>query len=437
MLCWKTLCGLNWRVGRIIQAMSPRTGFSIAVVATCLCALTASAVQAEPLRFWRFRLTPTVSYTGSYSDNPGLDSQNAEGGFVNDLGLSLRLRLMPLELNVQRQTLELGFDSNKMSYTTKSLNTSDYYSAFARMTRKLTPRIMASLDEEFTYTDNLEGTTEGFNIGEQTARWTNDFSLSAQYAFHRSFRLQATYANTLQQFQAQAYTWQDYIEHRPEITVFYQILPKTSVLGSYRLTLRTYPEQNTGFTFQDFRIDSDNAEDYFSHSLEFGVQWDATAKLDGSVRAGFSYLDYTNDLDWNGNRYKNNLTWSGRADLSYAYSTKTSVHLQFARDQRASTRRTSNRQTQTGIGLQLRHKLKNNLTLHSGLDLIRYDYENSGRNTRLEEEDRVTWDIELTYNLRKYFSIGLGYSYDARMSDDKENDFDANTVFLRLEATYN
>jgi uncharacterized protein (PEP-CTERM system associated) len=81
------------------------------------------------------------------------------------------------------------------------------------------------------------------------------------------------------------------------------------------------------------------------------------------------------------------------------------------------------------IGLRVDHELLRNLLIGGGVRYRRDDFQDTNR-----VDNRIDVGPDITYFLNRNLSVGAGYTFTTRNSDDSEREFDRNLVTLRVTA---
>ncbi len=420
--------------------MVPKQDFLVVALflGFCLFVLPAHAfgqmnIGGDTLKFGKFTLSPTLSYSSEWNDNIFLDPDNETEDWVHTLNLSVNARfgLEPL----RTRHLEFGFDTSYFSFGTGDGEDYNSFDLYGRFFKELNNRVSLRMNDAFRYTEDQYGSEEEFNLGEQTKRWNNTFSAGLEYRFYDRFRLAFSYGNFIERFRSDGDEWQDKTEHLPAVTWYYRFLPKTSVLLEYRVAFRMYPEQNDGFILNGNQIDSGNSQDYMDHHLLTGLHWDATAKLSGDLKIGLGYQDYENSRDWNGEEYEEDATWVADVLLAYALRPKTTLNFGLQRRQYASTYDQATQYTFSAVRLGLIQELGQLWRLNLSGEYADYEYE-VYQGVRSRDDDRLQGQIRLSRPVWKFLQASLGYSYLNRNSDIAEYDYENNIVEFQVSARF-
>jgi hypothetical protein len=231
----------------------------------------------------------------------------------------------------------------------------------------------------------------------------------------------------------------DRIEHLFRADARYQVNPKLVALVGYMFGLNTYTGDDViAIRPSGLPLMSED-RDSTTHYIYAGADFDLTARLRASVRAGGQFTDY----DANGssaNPYAD-------ASLTYVYLPGSSVEAG-VRHQRNATdvsqidssgTPTFDAET-TVFYAQITHRITHNLTAS-----LLGQFQSSEFNDGLwggQGEDLYLVGVNLDYRINRHLSVEAGYNFDKLCSDVKDGagrevrSYDRNQVYIGLRATY-
>jgi len=172
---------------------------------------------------------------------------------------------------------------------------------------------------------------------------------------------------------------------------------------------------------REVRDDQDTNQDNNVYSASVGTEIDFTGLLFGEVFAGWSLQEFDDDEfdSENGFTYGANLTWNP--------TRLTSLRLEgqggFEPSDVGSSR------LESEIGLRVDHELLRNVLIGAEVTYQRDDFQDADR-----VDNRIDVGPDITYLLNRYLSVGAGYTFTTRQSDDSDREFDRNLVTLRVTA---
>ena len=172
---------------------------------------------------------------------------------------------------------------------------------------------------------------------------------------------------------------------------------------------------------REVRDDEDTNRDNNVYSAGVGSEIDFTGLLFGEAFAGWSLQEFDDDEfdSENGFTYGANLTWNP--------TRLTSLRLEgqggFEPSDVGSSR------LESEIGLRVDHELLRNVLIGAEVSYQRDDFQDADR-----IDNRIDVGPDITYLLNRYLSVGAGYTFTTRESDDSDREFDRNLVTLRVTA---
>ncbi|MEM7025626.1 MAG: outer membrane beta-barrel protein [Pseudomonadota bacterium] len=203
-----------------------------------------------------------------------------------------------------------------------------------------------------------------------------------------------------------------------------------SYQGLLRVGYNLSPRINTfvqgTYIYRDY--DSSRDSDGFKQNSEIyggavGVDVNFTDLLFGEAFVGFAHQEFDeNDFSSeSGGTYGLGLTWLP-TQLTTVSLTGTGG-FQPTSNQGASTN------LQHTVGLRVEHELLRQVVLGARAGYQRDEFENINRT-----DDRLDLDADVAYLINRNFSIGAGYNFSKRWSDDFNREFEGNIFTVRLQA---
>jgi hypothetical protein len=152
-----------------------------------------------------------------------------------------------------------------------------------------------------------------------------------------------------------------------------------------------------------------------------GTAIDITGLVFGEVSVGWAYQEFDeSELD-----SENDLVYG--AGLTWNPTQLTSLSLDgnggFEPSDTGSSRLTHR------VALRVDHELLRNVLIGGRIAYRRDDFQNDGR-----VDNRFDVGPDITYLINRYLSVGAGYTFTTRDSDDDTREFDRNVVSVRLTA---
>ncbi len=207
------------------------------------------------------------------------------------------------------------------------------------------------------------------------------------------------------------------------LTGYYAIAPKTKLLLEGRYT--------------DYDYKSDSNRDSKNKALLAGVTWEATAKTTGTVKIGREKKDYSKS----GTPYKDKSTGMWEASIDWTpltYSTfrlKTrrgyddGLYSEFDELTGEMDNVTSNIRT-VDSSLGWKHYWMDRLYSEAEYRRIDRKYQNLNRDDKIDQ-----YGIGLTYEVRRWLDIGIGFKRRENDSDLDSNSYKRNVYALSFRAS--
>ena len=107
---------------------------------------------------------------------------------------------------------------------------------------------------------------------------------------------------------------------------------KTSLLANYRQGVTVYDKQNDGVNGWSDTTSQDNT---FS-SYFIGFRFEPGGKLSGEIKLGLGNKNYDNEVDKNGNNYKDIDSWVAETNVNFQARAKTIFTLNLQRSLKGS-----------------------------------------------------------------------------------------------------
>ncbi len=173
------------------------------------------------------------------------------------------------------------------------------------------------------------------------------------------------------------------------------------------------------------KIDYDFAEagmpslDSDQDRLTAGLEWELTDRTSGSVHLGWEWKDFDDSAraKVDGFTWEAEISWAPRTDSTFSLSTESRL---METDNVGSAKDTSS------VGVLWSHDWSDRLTVNTGFDFVREDYEDFDR-----KDDFYRFSLGFDYNLRRWMTLAGGVRINSRDSNVAAAVYDRNIVFLR------
>jgi len=202
-------------------------------------------------------------------------------------------------------------------------------------------------------------------------------------------------------------------------TVYYRLAPKTRALVEARYRDYRYDTVLQSGAQAGHKLDSD------SLAYLAGVTWDATARTSGTAKIGRERKDFDDPVfqDPSETIWELGVTWKPRTYSSFTLATSREIDEggrngeNFIRDRRTELDWTHRWRSYIGTEMSLWHSNQ--------------QYANEAN-----RRDRTNGaEVGMTYDLRRWLSVGLGYQYTDRNSTRDDKSFERNLYQATLKAS--
>jgi hypothetical protein len=362
------------------------------------------------IRAGGFLLYPSVTVDGTYDDNIFATNDNEESDFIFTFSPRIVARS-----NFPRHSLDLTVESDIGRYVD---NTDENFVDYAAdlggqldITRNNRLVGGAFYSREHDSRDDPED--PGVDVSEEPLEFDEyGGELGFEQDFNR-FNVAVTGDVERRDYEDDTEGDRDRLLYGGRLRTGYFISPRinTFLEGSVRREERDTSEGS------DPPIKRDNNV----YDARVGTAIDITGLLFGEVSAGWSVQDFDeSDLDTeHGFVYGAGLTWNPTQLTSLTLDGDGGFE---PSDVGAS--KLTNR-----IALRVDHELLRNVLIGGEVGYRRDDFQDTGR-----VDNRFDVGPDITYLLNRYLSVGAGYTFTTRDSDDSDREFTRNLFTLRLTA---
>lgn len=246
--------------------------------------------------------------------------------------------------------------------------------------------------------------------------YSNLFNLVAGLPLTEKFILRLDYSN----FQVK-YTDEEkngYLDRRDNSgsgSIFFRIMPKTSVYLKYRYT---------DLNYENVLDRNANEQDFLA-----GLKWDFTTKTNLNIQAGYGIRSYETAS------YEDNENFVCQVNLKYQLSPKTRLMLDAYRRNEESSESIYDFTKTTAANFRYIQILSPKVDVELKASYRRYDYiaskaESAGAPDRIDNYSSFT--PTFSYNFQPWLSASLAYSFRKRDSDQDADAFTGNLVMFKI-----
>jgi predicted porin len=388
-----------------------------------------------------FTLSGTVR--GFYDDN--INTAPTDATRDESFGFQV-VPAVHVNLPFEQTFLSLGYVYTLSWYDNRAPRHIDQTHEFSgKLRHQFNPRHKLSVDDSFVFTSEPTIRDRSYGIVTDPTKGDPGRTRSSVYHNYGNIDYSVGLTRTLGLSLGYANHWYDYsadgdgsrsalldrIEHLIRADGRYQFTPKLVGVLGYSFGFTTF----TGDELIAPGLESD-VRDSRSHYVYAGVDYDITAKLQASLRAGAQFAEYPDLDESSANPY---------VDASLAYrilpgtSTKVGVrHTRNATDVAATDgegRPTMDAET-TAAYVEFSHQITRQLSLTLNGQLQRSVF-NFGLN---DGESEYLWlgGVNLEYTFNRHWSAEIGYSYDELVSNVElaDRSYNRNRVYVGVTARY-
>ncbi len=378
---------------------------SLAVAVSAALSANAWAVEPQSIKLSEGLLfTPTLEVSERHDDNFRAVEDNEESSWITSvtptfvLGAEGRKSAYQLSYSAVSDTFH---SSHKDNNTDHHVNADAGYEFDSRNRLKLNAGFHKIEDtaSEDQNVENDKYTTSNvggvYSFGAQTARNQIDFGANYQeLRYQNSDNLNAdkerdtTALNTI---------------------LYHAVAPKTRALVEARHTDYDYVS-NT-------RLNSNNV------ALLAGLTWDATAKTTGTVKFGGEKkrFDDSNIDDESGGMWEVGVKWSPRTYSTFGLNTRRAL------DEGDNGASSIESQSTT---LSWDHEWMDRLSSTVSYTYTDQDYQDITRTDKID-----TFGVGLTYEMRRWLDLGVGYKYSENDSDAVGESYERNIFSISATAS--
>ena len=388
-----------------------------AAISTVLCA-NAWAVEPQSIKISDgLKFTPTLKVEERYDDNIYAIENNVQSSWVNVITPEF-----VLSTEGRNSAYALTYSLNNENYASShSDDHTDHHvdldAAFQFDARNLL-KLNAGYDKvEDIANDNFEDYNNDLlvpqgNEGEPAKYTTTNFGGVYTYGAKTALTQLELGANYEELRYQNSGDFNEDLERNTvplRATAFYRVAPKTRLLleGIY----------------EDYDYINNNASDGDRQALLAGVTWEATAKTTGTIKIGAEERSYDKSVyeDESGASWEAGVKWAPR---TYSTFDLTSRQRFAPGDNGAGT-----------IDSQTTALTWNHHWLERLRSDVSYSYTDNDYKGTDQQEDIDIVGVGLTYEMRRWLDIGIGYKYATSDSNYPGSSYDRNIYAINFKAS--
>jgi hypothetical protein len=377
----------------------------------------AASASAQALELGPFRILPSLELSLEYDDNILLTSENEIDDFIWHITPGVIV-----ELPARMYAIRLGYQADILRYTDNTDLDTVHHTVLGDARVSFNFGLGLRLTDRFLVTDEFAG----FPVPELTQRidrHENTLDVGADYTVRERYTIDFNYRWFMVDYRDDPeFDQLDRDDHTFAGTLFYRVLPKTSVLGEVDYNLVRYDIP---------AVAADRDSDAWRFML--GVKGDVTAKTSLLVKAGWEWRDYENPArqDWDGLVAEGSVIWK--------YREPSEIRIYGGRANVESTFQGNNYYVTSYAGAEVRHFLSERLILRvralGGVN----DYPEDttiGAKTAERSDTFFEAGVSLKYQMRRWLAFELGYRFLKNDSNFDDFDYTDNRIKASVLLSY-
>ena len=361
----------------------------------------------SPHYIGKLRVTPTISSVSRYTDNAFLDNNGEDSDW--------QTRLIPavtFEYPAGKHVLRFGFDGEVIrSLESPSEWNDEHYGGFVDADLDLPGELRLRLSEAYAQSS----TDPGPDGDVRRHYFSNTASSVLSYDFGDKWSLALGYTNAIKRYRHAQDRVDDSTENAGNVRLYYLVLPKTSVFVDYTHSRSTRKVLNG----RDSKTDTGS----------IGLKWDATAKLDGTVRVGYTEKDFRRGKGDSGLFYAAGLNYFFNERLTFGLFGERGIEETSESDRDLAS---GPSYMLTSVGLSADYLLRENWFLTSALRYAWSDYTGSGTNNKRRNDEYRSLGIGLRYVATEWFNVAIEACRSENSSDVSNSGYRENSITLTL-----
>lgn len=378
----------------------------------------------------RLTVIPGFTLHGVYDDNIFLGSgvndttERKESDWITHTVPSL---LLNYDLDGNRGRISAGYLGDYAYYKDNDNNDWKSHTALFNFGYEAPGGLIAGADNTYINTQDPFGDLNQYRLGLQTKRWSNLLQTNLGYRFSERFKFLSYYNYYRQDYDLERDFTQDYYSNEVGLGAQIKVMPLTWGFVRYHYGKRDYDSHGFGVTEQ-------NDADFRWHRVNVGLTWDPEGKLKGELNLGYQWKDHDNARDFGGRLYENKNTWIAGTRVSYTATATTTLTLTLVRALRESGGDTFEYFEDTGGSIGIIQALHYRLNLLANVGYSKNEYNQPVGNPR--DQDNYIATIGFEYKLLEWLAAIGSYTYNRKDSNYAADEYTNNRVLVGLRALY-
>jgi len=211
-------------------------------------------------------------------------------------------------------------------------------------------------------------------------------------------------------------------------TIYYRFLPKTSALVELSTTMTDYFDSPSEATDKDSK----------KIALNTGLKWEPTAKISGTLKAGWADKTFDNAVDRSGYQYEDKAIGSVSGNIVYRLSetTRLGTTINHSIEETEyggnAVYSKGSYYTNTGFSLALGLRVIDRIDVDIRAGYQNHEYNRLNPVLEARKDDLSNVGLGITYNIRRWLYTRLSYDYEDIDSNDDSRDQLNNKTMLSV-----
>lgn len=388
--------------------------------------------QGGRIRMGKLKIIPGITVEEEYDDNIYLTNTNELSDWLTHLKPGL---MFDYAFPGARGTLRFGYQGDFVYYDDYDNNDYKNHTGLFNLDYAAPGGLILGFSNTYVDAEDPYSNLNQYLLGQPgVERWNDTLKFKLGYDFGNRFKVMGYYNFYKQDYdRLQDYT-QNYDENEFGMGVEARLAPKTWGFIRYYFGERDFYSHPLAVNNVATNSTETNDADLDWHRVNIGLSWDPGGKLSGELNLGYSWSDYENRADPNGNLYDDKDSWIASTYVRYTATATTTLAFSLSRSLRPAGSSSNDYYLDTTFGLSLEQKLMPKLALSAGASYIINDYYLPLNNPR--DDDNYNGNIDLRYIIQDWLTAGVGYAYRKKDSNYGTNDFTDNRFMFSISAVY-
>jgi hypothetical protein len=371
----------------------------------------------------KLRFFPELAVGLVYNDNIFFDEIDEEADVISHV----IPRLMIDYSLEERGRIRLGYAGDFAFYKDFSDNDWRKHDVGFEIDYQAPSGLFIDLGNNFVDTSDPFGSPDEYALGEQKNRWYNLLGLGLGYNHDDRLKFIGYLNYNVQEYDDKQVDWsQNFDDLYYGVGLEKRIAQKTWGFVRYFHGSRDY---NTASP--DGSVNETNDADYIFDRVAAGLTWDLTSRITGELNFGYEWLDYENPADSIGIAYEDANTWLAATKIDYALNPGvTNLYLRLERGIYPRGSNTTELFYGTDAIVGFTHRFYSWYRLKGYAGIGNNDYNNK------RQDNNYRAGIGLEYLIHRRWTLGVGYDYYRRDSNEPGESWTNNRGMITLTLRY-